>query len=66
MAGASPRTPALLSDAHPEDFLVSELASSEAGATSPFGSDVVLPLAPTQIKYQHPRPEDRPQLAGGR
>jgi hypothetical protein len=66
MAGTSPRTPALMSDLHPEDFVVSELAASEAGAHSPFGPDVVLPLRLTRLRYRHPRPEDRPHLAGGR
>jgi hypothetical protein len=66
MAGTAPRDPAIILSAHPEDFLVSELASSEAGSTSPFGADIVVPLPYEQLNYKHPRPEDRPHLAEGR
>jgi hypothetical protein len=67
MAGTSPRTPAVVSlGIHPEDFVVSELASSEAGATSPFGTDVPIPMPFERLRYRHPRPEDRPHLAEGR
>jgi hypothetical protein len=67
MAGTAPREPAIiLSGAHAEDFVVSELASSEAGAHSPFGPDVVVPLPFEKLQYKHPRPEDRPNLAEGR
>jgi hypothetical protein len=65
MARTSPRTVAIISPAHPEDFLVSELAASEAGATSPFG-DIPVPMPFEQLRYKHPRPEDRPHLAEGR
>jgi hypothetical protein len=65
MAGTSPRTPALVSLAQPEDFVVSELAASEAGATSPFG-DIPIPMPFELLRYKHPRPEDRPHLAEGR
>ena len=65
MAGTSPRTPEIVAlSHHPEDFVVSELASSEAGATNPFALDFPLPLA--QLRYKYPRPEDRPNLAEGR
>jgi len=64
MAGTSPRTPEIVALSHPEDFLVSELASSEAGATNPFNLEFPLPLS--QLRYKYPRPEDRPHLAEGR
>jgi hypothetical protein len=65
MAGTSPRTVAIISAASPDDFVVSELASSEAGATSPFG-ETEFPMPFDQLTYRHPRPEDRPHLAEGR
>ena len=64
MAGTAPREPAIIT--HRDDFHVSELASSEAGATSPYGADVVFPLPVEKLFYRHPRPEDRPHLAEGR
>lgn len=47
----------------PDDFHVSELASSLAGSLSPFGQDVEFPLPPDRLAYRHPGPEDRPHLA---
>jgi hypothetical protein len=51
---------------HVGDFHVNELAADKAGALSPFGSDVEFPWPLDQIRYTHPRPEDRPHLADGR
>jgi hypothetical protein len=62
MAGTAPREPAIIT--HPDDFHVSELASSEAGATNPFAVEFPLPV--DKLFYAHPRPEDRPHLAEGR
>lgn len=66
MAGTAPRDPAIILSGHSEDFVVSELAASEAGAHSPFGPDVVFPMPFEKLQYKHPRPEDRPHLAEGR
>ena len=65
MAGTSPRSVAIISPTHPEDFVVSELAASEAGATSPFG-DTEFPMPFEKLFFRQPRPEDRPHLAEGR
>jgi len=46
------------------DFHVSELAAENAGSMSPFGDDVEFPLPPESLGYQHPRAQDRPNLAG--
>jgi len=59
-------SPALTEVAHVGDFHVNELASDKAGAMSPFGPELVFPLALDQIRYIHPGPEDRPHLADGR
>lgn len=59
-------SPALTQEAHLTDFHVNELAADKAGAMSPFGPDLVFPLALDQIRYIHPSPEDRPHLADGR
>ena len=64
MAGTSPRTPEIVALSQPDDFVVSELASSEAGATNPFAIEFPLPVE--QLRYKYPRPEDRPHLAEGR
>ena len=69
MAGTSPRTPAIISPTSPanrDDFVVSELVASEGGAHSPFGPEVVFPMPVDRLHYHHPRPQDRPHLAGGR
>lgn len=68
MAGANPRVPEPYRPSRPalmDDFVVSELAADSAGAMSPFGQDVEFPLPLDRISYRHPRPEDRPHLAGG-
>ncbi|MGN6605698.1 MAG: hypothetical protein ACTHMS_01620 [Jatrophihabitans sp.] len=64
MAGATERTPAIVSPAHPDDFVVSELLGSEAGAHSPFGPEMIFPLPVEKLHYVHPGPESRPNLAG--
>jgi hypothetical protein len=46
------------------DFHVDELAGDMAGAFSPFGQDVEVPLPLEKIDYVHPGPADRPHLAG--
>lgn len=48
------------------DFHVNELASDRAGSMSPFGTDVEFPLPVSQLRYTHPGPADRPNLADGR
>jgi hypothetical protein len=53
-------------DAPPIDFeyYLDEFAAGSAGAMSPFGPDVEFPLPLDRISYRHPRPENRPHLAG--
>jgi hypothetical protein len=46
-----------------DEFVVSELASENAGAHSPFG-DIKLPMPVGSFFYTHPGPDDRPNLAG--
>lgn len=68
MAGATARVPEPYRPSRVpviDDFVVSELAADSAGAMSPFGPDVEFPLPFDRISYRHPRPEDRPHLAGG-
>ncbi len=70
MAGTSPRLPEQFrkgvgNDDHIVEMSVSELVSDAAGAHSPFG-DIEYPTPPETLPYQHPRPEDRPHLAGER
>ena len=49
-----------------DEFSVSELMSQTAGAHSPFGN-IEYPIPADQLSfYHHPRPEDRPNLAGDR
>ncbi len=43
---------------------VSEFASNVAGSLSPFGEDVEFPLPAERLGYRHPRPINRPALAG--
>lgn len=67
MAGTAPRLPEQYrgdSEASDSDFLVSELASDAAGAHSPFG-DIQFPMPVEELTYEHPRPENMPNLAGG-
>lgn len=47
------------------DFRVSELAAGIAGAASPYG-DHQFPLPVSKLRYTHPSPSDRPNLADGR
>lgn len=64
---SEPRTPeqflapSLLHD----DFHVNELAADMVGAFSPFGPEVELPVPIENLRYRHPKPEERPNLAGG-
>ncbi|MEO6885701.1 MAG: hypothetical protein ABI232_05350 [Jatrophihabitantaceae bacterium] len=64
MSGKTPqvRTAELITT----DFHVNELAADKAGAMSPFGPDLDLPLPVDQLRYTHPGPADRPNLADGR
>ena len=48
------------------DFNVNELAADQAGALSPFGPELELPMPLDRIRYTHPSPADRPHLADGR
>ena len=41
---------------------VSEFAFDRAGAASPFGDDVRLPLPTSQLNYVHPTEDAAPQL----
>ena len=43
---------------------VSEFAANVAGSLSPFGDDVEFPLPSENLGYRHPRPVNRPALAG--
>jgi hypothetical protein len=45
---------------------VSELATDHAGPVSPYGDDIEFPLPLDKIRYTHPGPADRPNLADGR
>jgi succinate dehydrogenase / fumarate reductase iron-sulfur subunit len=49
-----------------DDFTVSEVAADVAGAHSPFGNDIDLPLPLDRVRYHHPGPDARPHLADGR
>lgn len=68
MAGTSPRLPEQYY--HEEtvvvDFHVNELAADQAGGLSPFGPEMEFPLPLDKIRYTHPGPADRPNLADGR
>jgi hypothetical protein len=67
MPGATPRLPELYQpprSAADDDFHVSELATDHAGAQSPFGADVELPLPYDRLSYRHPTISERPHLAG--
>ena len=70
MARTSPRPPEQYF--HQErvalDFHVNELAADQAGGLSPYGPEIdnVLPLPLNKIRYKHPGPGDRPNLADGR
>jgi hypothetical protein len=65
MATSTPRTPEQLRRVqhHAGDFHVNELASDKAGSMSPFGPDVEFPWSIEAIRYKHPAPADRPNLA---
>lgn len=68
---ATPRTPEQFraSTGHAtghDDFHVNELASDKAGSLSPYGPDTEFPLPLDKIRYTHPSPADRPNLADGR
>jgi hypothetical protein len=52
-------------DSHVVDFEVSELVSEAVGSHSPFG-DTQFPMPVEQLNYDHPTPENRPNLADGR
>ena len=66
MASTAPRLPEQFRAPAPDDFHVSELAADQAGALSPFGTDVEFPLPVEALHYTHPGPADRPHLADGR
>lgn len=64
---ATPRTPEQFTQGPaPEDFHVNELASDKAGSVSPYGPDADFPWPIERLRYKHPSPADRPNLAGGR
>lgn len=68
MAGSTPRLPEQFrnpSEHEIDDFLVSELVADTAGSHSPFGN-LEFPLMHDQLRYRHPGPADRPNLADGR
>jgi hypothetical protein len=68
MANVTPRLPEQFvpRELSEEDFSVSELAADQAGPLSPFGPDQEFPLPVDKIRYVHPTPADRPNLADGR
>ena len=62
MAGTTPRLPEQFrTESNHDDFQVSELVSEAAGAHSPFGN-LEFPLPVSALTYEHPRPENRPNL----
>jgi hypothetical protein len=48
------------------DFHVDEVAADHAGSMSPYGPDVEFPWPLEKLRYEHPGPENRPNLAEGR
>lgn len=50
----------------PAEFHVNELAADQSGSLSPFGPDRPFPWPVHTIRYTHPGPADRPNLADGR
>jgi hypothetical protein len=68
MAGTSPRLPEQYyhEEAVNLNFNVNELAADQAGGLSPFGPELEFPLPVSKLRYVHPGPEDRPNLADGR
>ncbi|MGI8762049.1 MAG: hypothetical protein ACR2LF_12300 [Jatrophihabitantaceae bacterium] len=70
MAGTAPRLPEQFRAAEQQggddDFHVNELAADKAGAMSPFGPELEFPLPVRSLRYTHPTPADRPNLAEGR
>lgn len=69
MATTAPRAPELygvqtVSDIG--DFHVDELATDMAGSQSPYGPELEFPLPVNQLRYEHPGPKARPNLAEGR
>jgi hypothetical protein len=48
------------------DFHVNELAADQAGPLSPYGPELEFPLPLERLRYTHPDPKARPNLAGGR
>lgn len=46
------------------EYYLDEFAAGTAGAMSPFGPDIEFPLPAERLSYRHPRPENRPNLAG--
>jgi len=67
MASVTPRLPEPLGGENHAvaDFHVNELAADMAGSLSPFGPEVEFPLPLDELQYVHPKPENRPYLAGG-
>lgn len=68
MASTAPRLPERFraAERHVDDFHVNELAADMAGSMSPFGPELEFPLPLDQIRYTHPSPANRPNLADGR
>ena len=64
---SEPRTPEqfLAPSLRQDDFHVNELATDMAGAFSPYGPELEFPLPVERLRYRHPKPEERPNLAGG-
>jgi hypothetical protein len=48
------------------DFHVDEIATDMAGSQSPFGTELQFPLPLDKLRYRHPGPKARPNLAEGR
>jgi hypothetical protein len=70
MASTTPRAPELYGGGPVVndigDFHVDELASDMAGSLSPYGTELEFPLPLDQLRYRHPGPQARPNLADGR
>jgi hypothetical protein len=66
MAGEVTRrtVPQLSWDSDYPEHPVNELLAQNPGAQSPFGDDLTFPLPLEFLHYEHPLPENRPNILG--
>jgi len=57
-----PPTPPRVDPTWPGQASVSEFAADLQGALSPFGAPITFPLPVETLGYEHPGPQDRPNL----